>query len=158
MKYWQMYLQGLLNRTSATHQELDHYRQLDGAQQHSGVSFQSTFLVPQFCHQLQQNCPNYLKRSFPYSNINFWNSLQVTIFPDEPAAKRLISFKFNVNKHIINRCTSGVMMLRLCVMILKLVSGASPVSLAQLCSSTHLYHLHMPLFSSFFSTYHVCPL
>ena len=143
----------MLNRTSATHQELDHYRLLCGDQQHSGVSFQSTFLSPQFSHQVQQNCPNYLKRSFLNSNINFWNSLPVIYFPDEPAAKHLNSFKFNVNKHIINRWTSVVMILRLCVLILRPVSGASPVSPAQLCSSTHLYLLYMSLFSSIFSTY-----
>ena len=57
----------------------------------------------QLCHQLQRNCPNYLKRSFPYSNINFWNSLPVTVFPDEPAAKHLDSFKCKVNKHITDQ-------------------------------------------------------
>ena len=35
----------------------------------------------QLRHQLQRNCPNYLKRSFPYSNINFGTLFQSLFFP-----------------------------------------------------------------------------
>ena len=56
----------------------------------------------QLCHQLQRNCPNYLKRSFPYSNTSFWNSLPVTVFPVGASFYSFESLlKSNITAHLM---------------------------------------------------------
>ena len=58
----------------------------------------------QLTNPLSRDSPNYLKRSFPYSTIDFWNCLPASVFPAEhPTAKHMNTFKRRVNRHITDQ-------------------------------------------------------
>ena len=58
----------------------------------------------QLTNPLSRDSPNYLKRSFPYSTIDFWNYLPASVFPAEhPTAKHMNTFKGRVNRHITDQ-------------------------------------------------------
>ena len=58
----------------------------------------------QLTNPLSRDSPNYLKRSFPYSTIDFWNCLPASVFPAEyPTAKHMNTFKGRVNRHITDQ-------------------------------------------------------
>ena len=58
----------------------------------------------QLTNPLSRDSPNYLKRSFPYSTIDFWNCLPASVFPTEhPTAKHMNTFKGRVNRHITDQ-------------------------------------------------------
>ena len=58
----------------------------------------------QLTNPLSRDSPNYLKRSFPYSTIGFWNCLPASVFPAEhPTAKHMNTFKRRVNRHITDQ-------------------------------------------------------
>ena len=59
----------------------------------------------QLTNPLSRDSPNYLKRSFPYSTIDFWNCLHASVFPAEhPTAKHMNTFKRRVNRHMELGC------------------------------------------------------
>ena len=58
----------------------------------------------QLTNPLSRDSPNYLKRSFPYSTIDFGNCLPTSVFPAEhPAAEHMNTFKMRVNRHITDQ-------------------------------------------------------
>ena len=58
----------------------------------------------QLTNPLSLDSPNYLKCSFPYSTIDFWNCLPALVFPAEhPTAKHKNTFKGRVNRHITDQ-------------------------------------------------------
>ena len=58
----------------------------------------------QLTNPLSRDSSNYLKRSFPYSTIDFWNCLPASVFPAEhPTAKHMNTFKRRVSRHITDQ-------------------------------------------------------
>ena len=58
----------------------------------------------QITNPLSRDSPNYLKRSFSYSTIDFWNCLPASVFPAEhPTAKHMNTFKGRANRHITDQ-------------------------------------------------------